>query len=81
MTTAVRLRLLSRPDCHLCDEMAAALRDLDVAFERLNIDDDAVLAAEYGTAIPVLFHKDTEVARAPQSARTLKRALRRAGVI
>ena len=81
MTTAVRLRLLSRPGCHLCDEMALALRELGLPFERVDIEKNPGLEAEYSTAIPVLFHNDAEVARAPQSSRTLKRALQRAGVI
>jgi len=81
MTTATRLRLLSRPGCHLCEEMASALQELGLAFEAVNIEENPVLASEYASVIPVLFHKDTEVARAPQSPRTLKRALRRAGVI
>lgn len=81
MMVSPRLRLLSRPNCHLCEEMASALQELGLAFEAVNIEEDPVLEAEYGLVIPVLFHEDTEVARAPQSARTLKRALRRSGVI
>lgn len=81
MTAATRLRLLSRPGCHLCDEMALALQDLGLEFERTNIDEDAALVERYGEAIPVLFDGEQEVARAPQSARTLKRALSRRGVI
>ena len=80
MPAAIRLRLLSRPGCHLCEEMAQALQELDVAFDHVNVEDDPVLEARYGSAIPVLLHDDTEIARAPQSARTLKRALQRAGV-
>jgi glutaredoxin len=81
MTTATRLSLLSRPGCHLCEEMAGALDDLGVAFEHVNIEEDAALSAAYGELIPVLMQGDAEVARAPQSARTLKRALQRSGVI
>ena len=38
-----RLRLLSRPGCHLCEAM------------RREVDSDPALAAEFGEAIPVLF--------------------------
>jgi hypothetical protein len=61
--------------------MAQTLSELGLACERVDIKKDPVLEAEYGAAIPVLFHNDAEVARAPQSSRTLKRALQRAGVI
>jgi hypothetical protein len=81
MTTATGLRLLSRPDCHLCDEMAQTLSQLGLTFERVNVDEDAALSRTYGDSIPVLMRDRTEVARAPQSSRTLKRALQRAGVI
>lgn len=81
MTTATRLRLLSRPGCHLCEEMADALRELDLRFETVNIETDAALEAAYGDVIPVLMQDELEVARAPQSRRTLKRALERRGVL
>lgn len=78
---APRLSLLSRPGCHLCEEMAQALRDLGLDFEPVNIEESAELQSSYGEFIPVLMFGDAEVARAPQSPRTLKRALQRRGVI
>ena len=41
-----RLRLLSRPGCHLCDAMHR---------EVVNVVSDPALAAEFGESIPVLF--------------------------
>ena len=76
-----RLRLLSRPGCHLCEEMALALRDLGVVFESVNIEVEPALEAAYGELIPVLMNGEVEVARAPQTPRTLKRALERGGVL
>jgi hypothetical protein len=61
--------------------MATALRDLGLPFDRVNVDEEPALAAAYGDHIPVLLHGETEVARAPQSPRTLRRALHRSGVI
>ena len=81
MSPAARLRLLSRPGCHLCEEMGRALVELNLAFEAVNIEDDPVLEARYGEMIPVLMQDDLEVARAPQTSRTLKRALERRGVL
>jgi thioredoxin-like negative regulator of GroEL len=55
----IRLKLLSRPGCHLCEEMR---RDVDTllgeaprAWEDVNVDSDPSLAARWGNAIPVLF--------------------------
>ena len=81
MTTATRLRLLSRTGCHLCEAMARDLHDLGITFDLVNIDADPAVSEAYGHLIPVLFKGDAEVARAPQSARTLKRALQRSGVL
>lgn len=54
-----RLRLLSRPGCHLCEEMRREvdriLRDSLHEWEIVDVDSDAALAAEFGLAIPVLY--------------------------
>jgi len=54
-----RLRLLSRPGCHLCDELRRdvdrILADRPHAWEIVNIDEDPALAAEHGESIPVLY--------------------------
>jgi len=55
----MRLILLSRAYCHLCDEMEAALRPLIGATPLDVIDVDAkgngALELQYGEAVPVLF--------------------------
>jgi len=81
LAEATSLRLYSRPGCHLCEEMASALLELDLPFDTVNIEQDADAMAVFADAIPVLKWGDIEVARAPQSQRTLKRALQRAGVL
>ena len=81
MTTLTGLRLLSRPGCHLCEEMARSLDELGLPYEAVNIEDSEALTAAYRDVIPVLMQGEQEVARAPQSTRTLKRALRRSGVL
>ena len=55
----IQLTLLSRPGCHLCDEMR---RDVDVLlgdrphdWNVVDVDSDADLALRYGDSIPVLF--------------------------
>jgi hypothetical protein len=55
----VRLTLLSRAYCHLCDEMEAALRPLIGAtpLDVIDIDapEHAALEAQFGDLVPVLF--------------------------
>jgi thioredoxin-like negative regulator of GroEL len=54
-----RLRLLSRPGCHLCAEMRrqvdAILADRPRRWEEVNVDRDPELARRFGDSIPVLF--------------------------
>jgi thiol-disulfide isomerase/thioredoxin len=54
----VRLTLLSRAYCHLCDEMAAALAPLAAAHgavvTTLDVDADPALADAWGELVPVL---------------------------
>jgi glutaredoxin len=55
----VRVTLLGKPGCHLCDEartvIAKVAADLDVAWEERSILDDPALADQYGEQIPVTF--------------------------
>jgi len=54
---SVRVRLLSRPGCHLCDDARAVVAevcaDLDVRWEEVDITTDPALLAEYVEQIPV----------------------------
>ena len=55
----IQLMLLSRPGCHLCDEMRrevdALLGDRPHEWDVVDVDSDAELARRYGDSIPVLF--------------------------
>jgi hypothetical protein len=54
-SSAARLILYQRDDCHLCDlalEVLAAARAPE--FDSVFIDGDAVLEARYGARVPVL---------------------------
>jgi hypothetical protein len=55
----IRLTLLSRPGCHLCDEIRrevdALLADRPHEWTVVDVDSDADLARRYGDSIPVLF--------------------------
>lgn len=52
------LRLLSRPGCHLCDEMKKRLdpiaREAGIPVSVVNVDSDAALRTRWGNEIPVL---------------------------
>ena len=59
----MRLTLLTRPGCHLCDDARVVVREVldgraDVAFEERSIADDPALAAEYAEEIPVVLIDD-----------------------
>ncbi|NNG14220.1 MAG: glutaredoxin family protein [Gammaproteobacteria bacterium] len=59
------LTLYSRSGCHLCEDMAAALdelqKELGFQLERIDIDSDPALIEVYGTLVPVLKDGDTEI--------------------
>jgi glutaredoxin len=52
------LTLVSRLDCHLCDEARAAVEritaDLGVAWREVDVDADPELVDEYSDRVPVL---------------------------
>ena len=56
----IRLTLVQKDDCALCDEAWARLAEAGVGdFDPLWIDGDAGLQARYGERIPVLRREDT----------------------
>ena len=54
-----RVRVLSKPGCHLCEDaeavVAAVCAELDESFEVVDITADPDLLATYGEQIPVVF--------------------------
>jgi hypothetical protein len=77
-----RLTLLSRPGCHLCEEMRrqvdVMLGDAPRTWEEVDVDSDPELASRYGESIPVLLVNGRLFAktRLPRTAAALR--LRRA---
>ena len=55
----IRLTLMSRPGCHLCEEMRrevdALLAGEPHEWDVVDVDSDPELARRYGDSIPVLF--------------------------
>jgi hypothetical protein len=61
----MRLTLLTRADCHLCDEMRAEIAPLAAAaavpIDEIDVDSDAGLAARWGDSVPVLLAGEREL--------------------
>jgi len=80
---APRLTLYSRDECHLCEEMVAALRRLQesVPFELEIVDVDAAPgpAARFGADVPVLVHDGVELCRHRMDAARVVEYLSRDG--
>jgi len=74
------LRLLTRPGCHLCDEMKELLNQLsseiDVSVEEVDITGNKTLERQFGSEIPVLMHKHEVVAKVRTSKALLLERLR-----
>jgi hypothetical protein len=60
---SVRLTLLVRAYCHLCDDMRMALAEHvpDVAVLEIDVDADPALEARWGAQVPVLLAEGREV--------------------
>lgn len=54
----VKISLIGRPGCHLCDDARAVISQLigdgDIDFEELSLLDDPNLMAKYSEEIPVI---------------------------
>lgn len=77
----VKLELLSRPGCHLCDEMAAvldaALVPLGLSYAWVDVDADPALQHRYGEIVPVLLRDGRPVAKVRVSRAQVERIVRR----
>lgn len=68
--------LVTRAGCHLCDEAAAALRELGVAFREVDVDADGELQRLYDFRVPVLLDSGAVVAEGRLDRARLIAALR-----
>ena len=63
----IRLPLLTRPGCHLCDDMKALIHRTDechrMRLEEVDISSNAELVRQFGSEIPVLMRDGQVVAR------------------
>lgn len=79
MTSDVRVELIGKPECHLCDVAREVVEtvcaELDVDHVEVNIYDDPFSADRYVSRIPVVLVDGAEVAQFRISADRLRRAL------
>lgn len=77
------LRLLGRPDCHLCEDMIAVLHPFLEAglimLTMVDVDSEPALAARYGLLIPVLLDGEHEIAHYTLAPEALDAYLRKVG--
>jgi glutaredoxin len=66
-----KVELFGRAYCHLCEEMAQALRSLGVPFEEIDVDSDPALDELYGENVPVLLKDGAELCRHRLSAEAI----------
>jgi glutaredoxin len=75
--------LYTRPGCHLCEEVKAAiaplLREFGAALREINVDDDPVLRGRYGSDVPVIFLGARKAAKHRVNLVQFRRQLRDAG--
>lgn len=78
---SVRLTLLVRAYCHLCDDMRAALavHADGVPVDEIDVDTDPALEARWGALVPVLLAGGREVCHYRLNVRALSERLARAG--
>ena len=77
----IRLTLLTRPDCHLCDQMKEIIcqtqQRCTFFLDELDITSRKDLETKYGAEIPVLMYGTRVVARTRITAKNLGEQLRR----
>lgn len=81
MGVSQRFQLLSRPRCHLCDEMESLLREvlpgLGIQFTVHDVDNDPKWRSRFGEVIPVLLRDGQPVAKVHLDRRRLLRLAKR----
>jgi hypothetical protein len=77
----MRLQLVNRLDCGLCEDLGRELDRLSLPYESLDVDKDDALLSLYDETVPVLLLDGREIARAPVSRNALRSLLSRAGVL
>jgi len=82
MSMPIRVTILSREDCHLCDvvyRIATHLQsELHIEASKVSIEGDRVLMERYGTRIPVVLLDEVEHFTGNVTEAELRRAIKKA---
>ncbi len=77
------LTLVSRADCHLCDEAEEVIRrvrqDTPFSYRKLDVDSDDLLKERFGGEVPVVLMEGRKIFKLRVDEERLRRRLRRAG--
>ena len=75
----MKIRIYSKPDCHLCDEAKETIqrvtKRLPIEIEVINIEKDAKLLNQYRYDIPVIFLDDRKIFKHRVDEEKLKKIL------
>jgi len=82
MSMPVRVTILSRDDCHLCNVIyGIALHlqsDVFIEIRKVSVEEDRVLMERYGTRVPVVLLDDVEHFAGAVTEGELRRAIKKA---
>ena len=82
MSIPVRVTILSREDCHLCEvvhRIALHLQsELHIETNKVSIESDRDLMERYGTRVPVILLDEVEHFEGPVTEEELRRAIKKA---
>jgi glutaredoxin len=73
----VRVELITRRGCHLCDDALALLKSLGVEPELRDVDLDSQLFADYDFRVPVVLVEGRVVGEGRLTRQAMVRALQR----
>lgn len=80
-SASIDLELLTRPGCHLCEEMKQAIveaaRGLPIRLREVDISQEGGLESRYGNDIPVLFVNGSKAFKHRATVEELRVRLRR----
>lgn len=81
MPNPIRVEVLSRPGCHLCDEARAVIERVSDRYQLelrvINIETEPELEAAYGWEIPVVFIEGNKAFKYRVDEKELERKLKR----
>jgi hypothetical protein len=78
---SIELELMTRPGCHLCEEMKAAVveaaRGMEIRLREVDISLDSELETRFGNDIPVLFVNGSKAFKHRATVQELRQRFRR----